>query len=83
MTVTPLNIPATINPSPQVTWSKDDVDIHQSSRVHSVHSQSSGSEFSLRIRSVRPGDLGNYTCSLTLDNKGAGKAEMVSGMIAF
>ena len=53
--------------SVQVTWTKDNVEIKQSSRVHSVHSEQS-EVFSLRIRAVGPGDLGNYTCSLSLDN---------------
>jgi len=60
-----------------VTWAKDSVEIKQSSRVHSVHSEQS-EVFSLRIRALGPGDLGNYTCSLALDNTaGAVKTDVV------
>ena len=62
----------------QVTWARDNVAIQQSSRVHSVHSEQS-EVFSLRIRALGPGDLGNYTCSLALDNTaGAVKTDVVS-----
>ena len=60
-----------------MTWAKDSVEIKQSSRVHSVHSEQS-EVFSLRIRALGPGDLGNYTCSLALDNTaGAVKTNVV------
>ena len=61
----------------QVIWSRDNVPIKQTSRVHSIHSEQS-EVFSLRIRSLGPGDLGNYTCSLNLDNAaGAVKTDVV------
>ena len=61
----------------QVTWARNNVAIKQSSRVHSVHSKQS-EVFSLRIRGLSPGDLGNYTCGLALDNtSGAVKTDLV------
>ena len=60
----------------QVSWLRDGAPITQSGRVHYSHSQAE--DFSLRLRSVSASDLGNYTCSLALDNTaGAVKTDVV------
>jgi len=63
-----------------VSWMKNNIPISQSSRVHSVHTHRLGTDiFSLRIRSLNPRDLGNYSCNLNMDgsNKELDSVSMV------
>jgi len=65
-----------------VSWFKDNIPIVQSSRVHGMHNHNKKQdEFNLRIRSMSAMDLGNYTCSLAMDNALSSPVDSVTMLV--